>query len=968
MPLAELRGEIGDVEFDPDVVLASLAPYETSAGDVATLPPPVRFEAEQPARVHLEGVEYRDRLLAIASRLQQGIIDDSNPARKAEYSLIASEILAMSGDIAGAQSLASQAAVVQPASRLAHTQARHLSLEAGDLDSAQQLARDELQTIRDTESLVHMHLWHSEFARVVVCDAAAAAESLQRAAEVAPRDTQVTLLPLIETQTSSDPIDLEWGAADSILSECFDSIQLLTRLRQNALGTDPGPTHGALALLKVSSALAAGDTAAAALQLARFAPLEGSQNALRWLRASLWAASSDTRQTAVDELLDLQLDEPDPDVRRALLERSVELRDGELTRRLLMSDTSPREDLAAAGDELVLALLADAAPEFVQDCCERLAGTASYAPLTLAAKSQLHEPAGTWLELEERTRPILAWADWLTTPTSHEPNEPPEVGLDDASDELAALFHVFALECAHDNADWTSVGHLIEELPDDGNLWRTGDQRTLAALLFEAAQNRDESARAWEDVLAAKPLRECALRAMLERSSPTEKCVALETAARSLDVRDERGVWLLLEAALADAAANYDQAEQLLQHAHVLDPGLIVPIVLGEDLARRHGQTSHVADWVTKRAELADEPAALALTAVEEALLHWKDDSQAAERCMTRALDEAADDATLRELWRHVTTDAASRGAIDTSKLAAAGSETAEQLCQSAALAAWWEDWNSAYAIAGVLADVGLATIAKSWAEQAPSERVHSRLFERLFAEARSESDPVAQRELYERLAQLDSKSPSGGNSELWHNAILERTPGHLPALRALERCFIRQQRWQELAIVSEKLMQQLTGSEAMGYCWLSATLHIYAGRRAASQPMVRWAASKAAAPLWAWRRRYAHVQAMKDLTTMHALECRLVERSVYIGDTTALLLRSAQSAQELQLWEVAAKQLRRAIDISPDSAVTWSMWATQHLQQGDLSNAAEGFEQLSQVCADRKHRQSILSQPVELW
>lgn len=969
MPLAELRGEIGDVEFDPDVVLASLAPYDAPSSEVATLPPPMVFEDEQPAHVHVHDLDFKDKLLAIASRLQKSIADDSNPSRKAEYSLVASEILALSGDITGAQALAGQAAAAQPASWLAHTQARHLALEAGDMDAAQQLAVDELQTIDDPESLVHMHLWHADFSRIVACDRTAASDALLAAAQVSPRDVQVTLLQLLENLQGSDPVDLEWVAADSILSDCFDAIQLLTRLRQNAAIVEPGQTHAALVLLKVSSALAEGDTTTAATQLARFTPLQGSQNALRWLRACLWAASNDTHQAALEELLQLQQDEPTAEVHRALLERSVELRDRELTRRLLLSNASPRDDLPEAADELVLALLANAPAEFVQDCCERLSVDETYAPLTLAAKNLLNTQAASWYELDAQTQATACWAEWITTAGKGEAlDTSPDVDLDDASDDVAALSQVFALETARKNFDWNAVAHLIADLPDDTGPWQAGDRETVAALFFEAANDREDAERAWEDVLVARPLRECALRAILEQATPSEKCVALETTARSLDVRDERGVWLLLEAALADASDNYDQAEQLLQHAHVLDPGLILPMILGEDLARKHGQPSHVADWVTKRGELADEPAELSLSSVEEALLHWHDDKAAAEHCLRRALDDIDEDRTLRELWRHVSADAPARASDATEKAAAAGPDGVEDLCEAAAQAAWFGNWQAVGEIAGALAATELETVAKIWAEQVPSARVHATLFDRLFAEARGESDPIAQRELYERLARLDSNSPSQGNFELWQNAILERTPGHLPALRALELSFIRHQRWQELATVSDKLMQCLTGAEAMGYCWLSATLHIYTGNWANSEPLLRWAAQQADAPLWALRRWYAHVQASKDHETMHSLECRLVERASYAGDTTALLIRCAQSAQQLQRWAQAATQLRRALDTTPDSAVAWSMWAVQHLEQGELPSAAEGFEQLSQICADPSHRSAVLSHAIELW
>ena len=972
MPLAELGGEIGDAEFDPDVVLASLAPYEAPDADVETIPPPITFENERPAHVNLTDSDCKDRLRAIATRLQKSIADDSSSARKAEYSLVASEILALTGEVTAAQSLAVEAIAAQPGSRLAHTQARHLALEAGDLDAVQQLTADEIQTLNDEASLTHIHLWHADFSRIVACDRSAATRSLQAAAQVAPHDAQVNLLQLLDNFASGDPVDLEWVAESPTLAGIFDSIQLLVRLRQGKQFAAPGQTHDALTLLGVSSALTEGDTAGAALQLARFTPLEGSNNALHWLRASLWAARSDTRQSAVDELTELQRDEPAAEVRRALLERSVELRDLELTRRLLLSEVPASNDLESTADDLVLALLAAAPAPFILGCCERLANEDKYAPLTLAAKSLLHENVLHWQEIDEPTRLVTAWAEWLssTRPSDKVPSAPTLTSnLDAVSDDVVALKQVFALEAARQKLDWSAVAKLVLTLPGDAEPWLPGDQQTVAALFFEAAHDRESAQLAWQDALAARPLRESALRATLDIASPSEKVAILERTATSLNVRDERGVWFMLEAALADASASYEKAEEQLLHAYVLDPTLIVPILMGEDLARKHGEASHVAEWVAKRRELADDVVESALAAVEQALLLWQHDQPAAEACISNALDEASDDATLYELLRQVAPKAAGRSSADALNVSGSEPGAIEQLSQSVAHAAWLGDWHSANEIAISFAGTDTNTVANLWAEQAAtSGQSYPKLFDRLFSEARAENDPIVQCELYERLAQLDSNSSSEGNFELWQNAIIERAPDHLPALRALERSFIRLQRWQELAVVAEKLMQQLGGQEALGYCWLAATLHIYAGNWPASEPLLQWAALQEAAPLWALRRWYAHVWSRNDWKSMHSIECRLVDKANYLSDATSLLIRSAQSAQQMQMWNVAANQLKRAIDTSPDNVVAWCMLSTQQLEQGDLAGAAEGFEHLSQICVDQGHRKAFLARAAELW
>ena len=970
MPLSDLRTEIGDVEFDPDVVLASLSPYDETSAESASAPEPVTFDNEQPAHAHLETLDYRDRLAAIVSRLESGIADDSSPNRKSEYALVASEILALTGDASRAHAFASQAAQAHPNSRLAQTQARHLAFEAGDLDAVQNLAKNEVETLTDTASRVHWHLWHADYLRVVARDRAAAALAQQSAVGVSPRDAQVALLQLLENFAASEPIDLESVAANSTLSEAFDAIELLARLRGTSQFAESAQVNQAVALMKVASSLAAGDTTAAAQQLSRLSPIPGSENALRWLRASLWLTDEETRQAAANELLELQSVEPTSEVRQALLERSVELHDAELTRRLLDSDVADPDDTATAADELVLALHAFAPVEFIRKRCERLSVEVDYLPLALAAKSLLLEQAATWVEVDAQTRSYLAWAEWLTTISENDTTAAPTGAESDGlSDDLAALTQVLALESSHEQRDWQSVAQLVMQASDDSGPWMPGDRETICALFNEAAKNSQAALKAWQDTLEVCPLREAALRATLETTTPADKCSRLEAIATQIDVQDERAVWLLIESALADAQSNHDQADRLLQHAHAFDPTLVIPIIIGEDLARKHVQPSRAVDWISKRAEHADEANESALIAVQEALLQWHRDDRGTESSLRVALENVADDGTLRELFEHLAPAAAANAMQDSFRPAASDLGSIELLCRQAARSAWLGDWQAAHEAATALDDAGASTVGALWAEQAvESGQPYPKLFDRLFSQARAESDPIAQRELYERLARLDSNAASEGNFELWQNAIIERTPGHLPALRVLERTVARRKNWQELAIIAHKLMQQLSHDEALGYCWLAATLYTYLGNWAAREPFVEWAAHQDSPPLWSLRRWYAHVQAKKEWKSMHELECRLAKRSTYFGDTTALLLRSAESAQQMQRPDLATKQLREALDLSPDHVVVLSMWSTHHFQQGDLATAAEGFEQLAQISANQEHRKMALSHAAELW
>ncbi len=255
------------------------------------------------------------------------------------------------------------------------------------------------------------------------------------------------------------------------------------------------------------------------------------------------------------------------------------------------------------------------------------------------------------------------------------------------------------------------------------------------------------------------------------------------------------------------------------------------------------------------------------------------------------------------------------------------------------------------------------------WAERAAaSGQRYPKLFEKLFSQARAESDPIVQRELYERLSRLDPNAGSNGNADLWLNAIIERDPGNLAALRGLERSVIRRGHWEELASISEKLMQQLDRNEAVGYSWLSSTLHTYTGSWDKGENVVEWAARQEPAPMWSLRRQLAFALAKGRWEIVNSVQAKLSERTNYAGDATILAIRRAESAKQLEQWDAALASLKVALDLSPDHVVALSLWATWQLLRGDVASAADGFEQLAQACAESSHREASLSRAAELW
>jgi tetratricopeptide (TPR) repeat protein len=970
IPAIDVAAELGGLEFDPDDVLASLVPYDEPSSVVEQDNPPISFDNEKPGRSYLEDLGLIEEFRNIADRLSSEYTSTIDATAQSELAIIQSELLAITGDTEGALSHATRSAAELPASRLARVQARHLTLESGNLDEVPSLVDSELASLNDTKSKTQLRLWQSEFLRLVLNDKLASEEALSVAMQETPSDSQVNLLRLLNSLAIRDTSYLDWLNTSPFPIVDSDSIRTLARIRGDIGDHDPSIEHSAAVILDVADVLMRGNLSEAARWLSSLRALPNCELSIRWLLACLMAANDNTRRGAIDELLKLEQLEYDPEVQRTLLERAIEVGDFELVNRLLQSVSSDDDRAISQADELVLSVLAGAAPATIRELCRSVGSDASLAPLAAAVLDMTSQSTDSIVGFDRQTQAELILAQWLANVSPTAEFKLPQ--LDPATDdsvELAALKFALGLEVARENDDWCGLARLFQEANPDSGPWLAGDREALAALCFQAGGDSASANAAWQRARAERTSCEAAVRAALEVSEGNHKRSILEQYADQLDLHDERAPWLLLEAALLASGESNDEAQRLLEQAHAISPDIALTLSIGHDLARNAGNAKVAADWLNKRAELASDATESAMLAAQEALLLKDEDSMSAESCALRAMEYAPNDATLRVLRSQLAPSSRSGEWQSNHELEHTDPLGMERICQTAARAAWLGDWRVANDAAIALAELEAPTVATLWAEQAvASGQRYPKLFERLFAKARTETDPLVQRELYERLSRLDPNAGSTGNADLWLNAIIERDPGNLAALRSLERSVIRRGQWQELASISEKLVQQLDRSEAVGYSWLSSTLHTYSGNWEKGQQVVEWAARQDPAPMWSLRRQLAFALAKGHWETVHSVQIKLAERISYAGDATILAIRRAESARQLEQWDTALASLKVALDLSPDHVVALSLWAAWQLQRGDIAAAADGFEQLAQACAEASHREASLSRAAELW
>ena len=104
------------------------------------------------------------------------------------------------------------------------------------------------------------------------------------------------------------------------------------------------------------------------------------------------------------------------------------------------------------------------------------------------------------------------------------------------------------------------------------------------------------------------------------------------------------------------------------------------------------------------------------------------------------------------------------------------------------------DDLPSAARVAQDAVAAGGSEFAAVTAERlAPFGSGGAALAERLLAEAKAATDPVAQCGPHQRLSELDRVRGDSSSALLWQSAILEADPKHLRALRTLEHAYIRE-------------------------------------------------------------------------------------------------------------------------------------------------------------------------------
>ncbi len=862
-------------------------------------------------------------------------------AAKARGLVVASEVMAIAGDRPRAIELAEEAWNAAPNDPLAVRQLRQLLAADGRWDDVTPLLEAETKTAASPLLKSHAALLSADAARLARSSPDEAAKLYELAQRTASSDPRPTIARAVAAVSAAKPLPvLKWSPGMELFGEAVarrarsgepvEDVQLATIFDGIATYADGSNVEGAFAHA-----------------LDELAQTESLAPAALWLRFSLDAARTKTRNKALEKLADLPAGRAKDEARLGI---ALDLGDAsgasaaahDLARAYVGRGTVIAREatrLLAGEDASIDGLLAFAREPGVSSVARAIALTRNEdAPAEVVASDPLDASArvarrlavGGHVDVELRTR----------TPRGA------QLGFALAD----------ALGGGGPRATIDAIGSLLAW--DDG----TADAslaRMLAELAESDAPTAIESAREAANV---EPTSFPAVLALLGLGAEDGEQSAVAAAEGTPD--EARGAALALRITLAGIRRNdlegaKRSAEIALQNA----PTDAVATFLAELRARRAGDFDAVVEAIRQRTHASNDPVARASNLVREIFLLLGTDLAT---CIDRA-GEAADlvprDITMRALYERIAGEGAQGRAEWRAQMAETltGVAKSETLLDAAREAERRGDLDNAEKLAFAAEAAGSGAEASSLRHrvQARGDGA-SRLAEELLDAAKKTDDPAVQRELYEALADLDLFARGDTPSAImWHQAILETTPQHLPSLRRLEHLLLSVGREDDYEYIATQLAHMLPKDARDAHAEVATRLRL-------RRPGVAWdsiadlaitATERENPSLWATRLLDALARTKGDDASILRAVDLLLARLDRPAEVAALATRGAEAAFRAGDPERARAYLERALENDPQHPTALASLAELRRLAGDWRGAAETIEAQAQTQLVAEHR-----------
>ncbi len=945
------------------------------------------YGSERPALEHLAERGVLEEWTARAEWFLREARSMSDPSAKARALLVASEHFALVGQTARAREVASEINATQPSMTMGSRQLRWLA--AAEQDYKAVAGALELETRASPTPLARAHAANlaADVHRVWFDDASNARRRLDLAARVLPTDPRPYLFRLAEQLgQSAGPPRLRWPEVPE-LAALARVAQEAERLRGPVKSAGQPCSTPAVSYEEARRSLANKDITQAIEALVRLGRQRELHRPAFWLAAVLAAPTEATRSRAIELLQELVASEGSDAARQALAARALEQGNEAGVRAALFEGDKPSTAFDSA-TRLALAALTGERLELRDGEQEHLAQS-PMRPLLAAAEAADASLTEELLTLtgedpqqdELRTgRALAAVLDcgpeaWGTTADAEREDgelAPELERLREACAPLAEvqgrqpLTQILSMEFALLDRNVDLLGAAIAQWPGI----ESGPSKLLAsALTWEVCGNREAAVLQYKRALELDPNHEGATRALLDDASPAQAAELLAKLADNSDDPTQAG-FLLLEAALL-RTDNPKASEEHLVQAATSAPDLPLVYMQGEQQARQRGDAELLLSWLRQRRENASDSIDKAFDFVREALLVAEADMELAATLLADAVAARPHDIALQELHERLASNSSvERGKWREDVATQLEGDAKQRLLVEAALE---------YERAGD--PVNAARVARNAAAaegsefmQLTAERLDmalgntAQISEPLLKAAREEEDERTQRELYERLSELDELKGDHSSALLWQSAILERSPRYLPALRRLEHEYIGTGRWDDLEGVALELAHELDPSESNARAIWIAQHRILGGKWEAAREPIELACRQEHPSLWALRAFAGQSRGSDDSDASLRVELELMDRARTPLDVATLSLRAAEVATRLGKPEPARALLQRAIQQFPAHLVALTTLADVLDAMGAGQDAAEALEAAATAYQSTKHQVDLWHQAAVLW
>ncbi len=874
---------------------------------------------------------------------------------KARGLVIASEIAAIAGDRVLAITLAEEAWEAVPGDALAVRQLRQLLAAEGRWDEVAPLLEQEAKQSTHGAVKANASILAADAARLARAAPDEATKLYEAAQRAVPGDVRPVLARALSALSAGKSLPLlRWPAGAEPLGEAIS---------RRAKGGEPVEDVALATMIEGVGQFAekaGGVEGSLAAALEELASSETLGPAVQWLHVALDAVRPKARAAAADRLAEVPPGRAAIEARLAL---SLDL--GDVGRATSAAAALAKEN-PDARTQLALTALASMS-HAIEGSLEGLTSfAASDGVVSLGravAIATMQDPPAAFassdsLDAATRVAGRFVRGEAIDGELRLRTSRGAQLGFT-FGDALAAGSPRGTLEALAPLMTWPSEQSVEEPLA-----------RSFAAL----AEGDAEATRThFGEAIAADPTTLPVAYALLASGDPDGPALSLGAVEATVD--DARAAALALHVGISSVLrGDLETAKRAIELALLRTPDDAAAAFVGEIRARRGGDFDGVVEAIRARAKSTTDPVARTEQLVREVFLLLGGDLATCIDRANEAAQLAPKDPTVRALYERIAGEGAQGRAEWRAEIAESlsGVAKAETLLDAAREAERHGDLESSerHAVAAEKAGAGFEATTLRHRVQSRGDGA-ARLAEELIEVAKNATDPSAQRETYEQLADLDLYARHDtASAVLWHRAILETTPGHLPSLRRLEHMLVGEGREDDYESIASELARTLPADARDAHAEVAARLRL---RRDGTPwesitELILLATEREKPSYWGVRMLDALARMRTDDRALLRVTDLLLARSERPAEVAAISTRAAEASFRLGDVTQARAALERALEADPQHPTALASMAELRRHAGDVRGAAESIEAMAQTQLVAEHRLEDWHAAAVLW